>query len=37
MPSTMEDIALLRVRVLGDEAEQSIDSLKGGLKDVNSA
>jgi TP901 family phage tail tape measure protein len=36
MPSTMEDIALLRVRVLGDEAEQSIDSLKGGLKDVNS-
>jgi len=36
MASTMEDIAQLRVKILGDEAERSLDSLKGGLKDVRS-
>ncbi|WP_188764594.1 hypothetical protein [Emticicia aquatilis] len=32
----MEDIARLRLEILGDEAEKTVESLNSGLKDVNS-
>lgn len=32
----MEDVARLRLEILGDQAEQTVESLKSGLKDVNS-
>lgn len=34
--ATMEDVARLRLEILGDEAEVTVESLKSGLKDVNS-
>ena len=34
--ATMEDIARLRLEILGDEAEKTVESLNSGLKDVNS-
>ncbi|UBM58209.1 hypothetical protein LAG90_15505 [Marinilongibacter aquaticus] len=36
MAYTMEDIARLRVELLGDDAEKSIDSLSKGVKDLKS-
>lgn len=34
--ATMEDIARLRLEILGDEAERTVETLNQGLKDVNS-
>lgn len=33
--ATMEDIARLRLEILGDEAEKTVESLNDGLKEVN--
>jgi hypothetical protein len=33
--AAMEDIARLRLEILGDEAEKTVESLNSGLKDVN--